>query len=216
MCIHSAFFPSPGVSHISGRGPSHQYEGHDIGGHGQATKHGRRELLELCAAFGSSGTSRGDRGGTSLPDQPSWSPGDSEAHSNRERTFGDLAAELCRGRATRAHGLGHGAVRPRGGERPKRLEPRVWAGASRGGPRLPASPGDAPAYRRSRPEGGGGMPPGGKTREVGVQPTQVLFWGWWWARAVPAGPVVNQWGSGDLSPCSWLRESRRGRCPLDN
>ncbi|KAJ1163726.1 hypothetical protein NDU88_004179 [Pleurodeles waltl] len=69
---------------------------------GQATKHGGRELLELRAAFGSSSTTRGDRGDTSLLDQPGWSLGDSRARLCHERTLGGsreekraMRLELC-------------------------------------------------------------------------------------------------------------------------
>ncbi|KAJ1115993.1 hypothetical protein NDU88_004212 [Pleurodeles waltl] len=65
------------------------------GGRGQATEHGGHDLLELCAAPGSSDTTREDRGGISLPEQSGWSLDNSEAHLSRERVLAGVLRQGC-------------------------------------------------------------------------------------------------------------------------
>ncbi|KAJ1140857.1 hypothetical protein NDU88_007195 [Pleurodeles waltl] len=64
-------------------------------GRGQATKHGGRELLELCPALGSSDITRVDWGDTSLPDGPGWSLEDSGTRVCCERTLASLRRRRC-------------------------------------------------------------------------------------------------------------------------
>ncbi|KAJ1175073.1 hypothetical protein NDU88_000364 [Pleurodeles waltl] len=121
-------------------------------GRGQTTKHGGRELLELCTSFGSSDITRGDRGDTSLPDQPGWSLEDAGAHLCREQTLGGLRRRRCAA-AMRDRPVGWAARRC---GRERKSGRCGWSRAPE--PRRPWSP----PLIGDRGLGGGAAPPSGK------------------------------------------------------